>query len=175
MARHMKVHEFVAIGLRVFAIALFLFALNQFVTVALLASSISEDIPRGVIFLGIATVVVPVVVAILIWRFPLTVAKTIVPTPSNQSLDALDKNDLFVGATIILGLYVLAFGLVDLIYWITRFKIISDVNTQGLSSADNLETTANFYATLVEIGIGVWLILGSGYILRIIRKVRDWS
>ena len=102
-------------------------------------------------------------------------AKTIVPTPSNQSLDALDKNDLFIGATIILGLYVLAFGLVDLVYWITRFQIISDVNTQGLSSVDDLETTANFYATLVEIGIGVWLILGSGYILRMIRNVRDWS
>jgi len=170
----MKAYEITAIGLRVFAIVLWLFALRQFVSVMRYLGNNANEALAPPVFYFVATVAVPIAVGVIIWLFPLTVARSILPGSPDSSLDSLSRSDLYLAAISMLGLFVLSQAVPDLVFWLTHFLIESNMKSQGIAPVSGVETTASFYATLVELGIGAWLLFGSGAIYRFIKKVRHW-
>ncbi len=171
----MKVHELTAIGLRIFAIVLFLYTLRQFVGVASYLGNASDEFPTASGYYLSATILVPFIVAVLVWLFPLSLAKSIVPNMEHQPLVALSQSELYIAAITLLGIYVLSYAVPDFIFWLTRFYIASTMRKEGIEFERGSEPTSHFVSTIVELAIGVWLVLGSKGILRVIKKTRDWQ
>jgi hypothetical protein len=171
----MKAYEITAIGLRIFAIVLWLFSLRQFVGVMNYLGTNTNDALAPSVFYLVATVLVPIAVGVLVWLFPLSLARSILPGNPDSSLDSLSRSDLYLAAISVLGLFVLSRAVPDLVFWLTRFLVESKMKQQGIVPGSGSETTANFYATLVELGIGTWLVFGSGAIYRFVEKTRKWS
>lgn len=169
----MKIYELTAIAARIFAICLFLYALRTF---ASLAGSIGEATPESFtvsLFYFIGAVFIPLIIAVLIWKFPLTLARAFLPEIKAQEMAIKDNGGFLPAALVLLGVYVLSYAIPDLLYNITNFYMIARVRETGAELPNPAVLVSNFAATLLEIVIGFWLILGNAGIMNMIARIRD--
>lgn len=110
-------------------------------------------------------------VCALLWFFPLTVARKLLPVMREpRSEDAVGPaTALSMGLTLI-GVWFLAGALVDASYWLVLVMRIKQVDDMQLTW--DHEQIANMAATAVQLVAGLWLILGSRGIRRLIYRFR---
>ncbi len=164
----MSREDFVAIAARLFAVFLLLTVLKQ---VPVTLQFISQDSSDAWVAPYTFVLIAGLVLCAILWFFPLTVARKLLPVMrearSEQSLDA--SIAMSVGLTLI-GVWVLAYGLVDAVYWVTMFLRL------GLSEVSYSQWphdhVAGLLATVVEVLIAIYLIFGSSGIRRLIQRYR---
>lgn len=110
-------------------------------------------------------------VCALLWFFPLTVARKLLPVMreprSEQTIDASIALSLGIA---LIGVWFLAKGLVDASYWLTLFVLSRQAAETGFDwSSDQI---ANMLATVVELILSMCLLLGHAGIKRLIYKFR---
>ena len=164
----MSREDFVAIASRLFAIYL-LFGVIRQIPGSLLP--FAQDGGASWIALHVAVLVLGVIVCALLWFFPLTVARKLLPVMREpRSEQALDSSVAMALGLTLIGVWVMAYGLVDGVYWLTLL-----VRTQQIDSTYfewSHEQIAGMVATAVEILIAVWLIFGNAGIKRLIYRYR---
>jgi hypothetical protein len=168
----MKIYELAAIAARIFAICLFLYALRSFSGFVRDIGPASTQNLTVSLFYFISIVFIPVVIAAIIWRFPLTIAKAFLPAIKTEEVRITDSNAFLPAALIVLGIYVLTYAIPDLLYYITIFYMIARGRSAGMLIESPHESIANFIVTVLEIMIAFWLILGNAGIINIIRRIR---
>ena len=113
--------------------------------------------------------VLPILLAIILWKFPATIIGTYPDTEQDQ------LPDLAYMAVVLVGLYVLVFGVIDLAYF-ESFRITErnfvDPDRLGTYSPSP-ETVAGRFVNLVQIGIGIGILLGKRRISALIRSARS--
>ena len=164
----MSREDFVAIAARLFSIYLLLSVIKH---MPLTMQLISQDQGEIWEFLYALVLVLGLIVCALLWFFPLTVARKLLPVMreprSEQALDA--SIAMSVGLTLI-GVWVMAYALVDAVYWLTLFVRTRQIDATHFEwSHDQI---AGIVATAVELFIAVWLIFGSAGIKRLIYRYR---
>lgn len=164
----MSREDVVAVAVRLFSIFLVLGALRQLPgTIALF----SLDMDRGLVALTLLLLLLGALVGVLLWFFPLSVARRLLPVMreprSEQSMDA--RVALTVGLTLI-GVWVLAYALVDVAYWLTLF--VRTRHPGAVYFEWSHEQVANVVATLVELLVAIWLIFGASGIRRLVHRYR---
>ena len=164
----MSREDFVAIAARLFSIYL-LISLIKHVPGA--AQLISQDHGAGLVIFYAVALIIGLLVCALLWFFPLTVARKLLPVMheprSEQSLDS--SAAMSVGLTLI-GVWVMAYALVDATYWLTLL-----VRTRQLDTAYfewTPDQIAGMVATVIEVFIATWLIFGNVGIKRLIYRYR---
>lgn len=165
----MQKEHIVAIAVRLFSIFMFVYLvryMSSFIPI------ITDPITyKGRQLLPILFVIVLIFVATLLWFFPLTVAKKILPNinPSPASVPLAAKEIELVAFTV-LGLWMLAHAIPDVFYWGTFVYMIksSNLSVGGLRP----EQVSAILATIIELAIGLWLLVSSNGIIQLIRKVR---
>jgi hypothetical protein len=167
----MSREDIIAIGTRLFAVFLVLGALRQLIgTVPLL---VSPGVDPG---LFVAMLLVPVLglaVGAWLWFFPLTVARKLLPVMREpRSEQAMDARVAFSVGLTLLGVWLLANGLADAVYWWTLFLRARQV---GDAFAWSSEQVAGVVATVVELPIAAWLVFGATGIRRLIERYRYGS
>ena len=165
----MHKEQIVGIAVRLFAIFLFIYTLRYASGLLPLAAA---PPPNNVSFLFIFVLALfPILAAVLLWFFPLSVAAKIIPNIKAKDKAApLSAPDIEIVAFSVMGLWVLTTAIPDTIYWVTfafRLKNI-DVGTLQLSP----ENIGSMASTVVELVIGFWLLFGSRGILGLIRRAR---
>ena len=164
----MSREDFIAVAARLFSVYLLFSVIKH---VPLTVQLISQD--QGEIWAALyaLVLVLGLVGCALLWFFPLTLARKLLPVMreprSEQALDA--STAMSVGLTLI-GVWVMAYGLVDAVYWLTLL-----VRTRQIAATYfewSHEQVAGILATAAEIGIAVWLIFGSRGIRRLIYRYR---
>ena len=168
----MKLNEVTAIALRIFAICLFLYALHQFVELAGYIDDASPDQLTVPILYFIAIIFVPMVISIIIWMFPLTVVKIFLPKMETQEVRLSDDGSFLAAALAVLGVYVLTYAVPDLAFHITRIYMLARMWKAGHDARLGSEGIADFIATILEIIIAFWLILGRSGLTNVILKIR---
>lgn len=158
----------VAIGVRLFSIFLLLGALRQLPgTVALFAL----DVDKSLVVLGMAMLLLGALVAVLLWFFPLTVARRLLPVMreprSEQAMDA--SVALTVGLTLI-GIWLMATALADATYWFTLFLRTRQAGAGYYEWSH--EQVANVIATGVQVLIAAWLVFGASGVRRLVQRYR---
>jgi len=157
------------------AVASRLFAVFLVVVVLRMASGIFHTLPtfestaRFVLFLGFATIPA-LAIAALLWFFPLSVAKRLLPvmkTP-RPPVDAASPTAMELALTA-MGFWLLAGGLIDAIYWIVM--VIHIVNTP-MSVELDASQKANLVATITQLALGLWLLLGHRGLTNLVLKLR---
>ena len=122
-------------------------------------------------FIG-AFVVAPLLIAALIWVFPLTIATKLLPvmrTP-RPALSAGGLELEQVGLTI-LGVWFFVTGLVDAVYWYMFAKTAQDAGFRW--RALDPENAGAMVATGAELIIGLALVLGARGIVGALRRLRQ--
>jgi hypothetical protein len=119
----------------------------------------------------LAIVLFPILAAILLWFFPLTVAGKLIPDTKPEELPiALSGTEIETVAFSILGLWILATAIPDIFHWATFGYL---VKASGVGRAQlTPENIGNIVGTVVELVIGFWLLFGSKGIAGLIRRYR---
>lgn len=165
----MRNEQIVGLAIRLFAIFLFILALRQ--ATGLIWYFVDSVTVRAGLGFALVSTLAPAAVALFLWLLPLTIATKLIPRlKTDEPRSALTATDIASVAFPILGLWVLTFAIPDTFYWITFTFILknSDYGSPELTP----ENIGNIVATVVELLIGFWLLLGSKGLLGLFQRLR---
>ena len=164
----MSREDFVAVASRLFSIYL-LFNIIRNVPGAL--QLFSQDQGAAWAGLFVLVLVIGLVVCAFLWFFPLTVARKLLPVMREpRSETSIDSSvALSLGLTLI-GAWILAYALVDSVYWLTLLIRTKQIDTTNFEWSH--EQISGMVATVAELVISLWLIFGNSGIKRLIYKFR---
>ncbi len=166
----MHKEQIVGIAVRLFAVFLGVYVLRYSSGVIPYVAK-SSEYAIGIPFL-VAVVVIPILIVVLLWAFPLTIASKLIPgVKTEEQPKAMSGLEAEIIAFSVLGLWVLATAVPDVFHWATfvYLTISSGVGRSGISP----EQIGNIISTGVELAIGFWLLLGSKGVVGIVRRMRD--
>jgi len=108
------------------------------------------------------------VVAVLLWMFPMTVGHRLVPRTQFDNTLQTPAHDLLVVACVVLGMWVLVGGAIPQIAYYISILAIWVASGQSITTLEP-SRHVNFVVALVELGIGCFLIFRArrfaGYVL----------
>jgi hypothetical protein len=160
--------EFVAIGVRLFAIALAIYSLKNFPGMYMYFDA-QHDQSSANLYAGLFLFML--LLAILLWHFPLSVASKITPkTASNETSISWSEKDLLTVGLILIGVYLFYHVISDSIYWLYVLNV-SHTYT-GMEIELNSDQKASIYSTAVEFFLSLSLIIGAKGISNVIWYLR---
>ena len=165
----MKLEYLVAVAVRLFSIALLIYVLRNFVNVI----SIVTDTNLGILPIAyLGTFVAIILIAILLWNFPLIIAHKITGFPSMEesNIETPEFEELLSIGLILLGLYLLFYVISDLLYWGIAWLALQRDTSSDLSF--NFDQKIAISITFIELVFAAYLILGNRTITKLIRGIR---
>lgn len=165
----MNKEQLVGLGVRLFAVFIVVYTLRYATSLIGFAMMDPPDYIAAsfILLIGFS----PVLIAILLWRFPLTVASKLIPKiKTSEKPRPLGEMELQVVAFSILGLWVLASAIPHIFYWITYVYRIKNVGFGNIELTP--QNIGGIVSTVVELVLGVWLLLGAKGLVGIIRRLR---
>ena len=122
----------------------------------------------------VLTFVLPLIIAMFIWRFPATLLSKVAPESQDVDASGISAEQLMVVGTALLGLYVLVFGLLDVMYW--ESVVISERSLFEYYDTSEFESPPGIVAARVvsygQVVLGLALILGRRGITQVVLKLR---
>lgn len=168
----MKPTHYFAILIRLFAIALAIYAVRQssFLVDALTNTGWRNN--QGPLVFAWVTVLSPLAISLLLWFFPMTVAASIIRPELNQPFESLSVVNILTVLVLAIGLYTLYYGVSGTIYWLTIWQISTNLDYSN-SSAFGGESKAAMVTTAIELILAVLLVararMISGLMLKLTR------
>jgi hypothetical protein len=160
----MKVHHYVGVGIKLFAIWLFLFSVQNMVYLL-------ENIIYGTVqgmkasLIKSSLIYVPwLVLAIILWYFPLSSAKKIIPPEAEVNPEGISASSLLSILISAIALLFLYRSIMDGVYWLTLLNLIENSSYSTIGP----ENKASMYATGVEFFAAACLFFNS-------RKISIWA
>lgn len=166
----MSREDIVAIAVRLFAIFLGIYVLRTLFGFVQFTSEMTFD--AKAILVSVAVVGAMAGAVVLLWFFPLSVARKLLPVMKEpRSEPNVGVDTLFALALVLMGLWILANAVIDGIYWISTLLAMRSVDIQfsTLTPSDK----AAMVATVVETIIAMFLILGSTGIRNVVYRFRN--
>jgi hypothetical protein len=162
----MSREDIIAVATRLFAVFLALASIRY--ASQAVAFLDGEHLRRTVWFL--AETLLPLIVALPLWFFPLTVAHKLLPVMrgDKKAISSETTPLIEVGCTL-LGLWLLAAAISDVVYWSLFLFIVSHQSHDYTLSAENIGA---IITTIIEFAVALWLLLGYRGILETIRRFR---
>lgn len=166
----MKLEHIVAVAVRLFSIALIIYSLQYGVTLVGYSQAGNWELATY-FYLGI--IVAPIILAIFLWFFPLTVSRKLVDFRESGESDASSATayDIQVIGFTMLGAYFLFRALSDIIYW-ASFTILTGRDKHLEVFPWSAEQLSSMVLTGIELVFAVGLLLGAAGLTKLIRKVR---
>jgi hypothetical protein len=166
-----KLEYLVAIGVRLFSIGLAIYILNMLSNFSFLWENVGGLFAKTAYF---GSVLAISLLAIFLWKFPLTVARSISNFPALEPKE-LDKEayiKLLEVGLILIGFYLLFYTISDGIYWLTFYWQIMGGEYLGSNVSLRAEDKSSMIATCFELILGAYLIFGHKALARIVLKLR---
>ena len=170
----MSREDWVAVAARLMAVYLLVGLVRGVIELVQLISS--DGGMQFVAWQGI-TVLLQLLAASVLWFFPLTVARNLLPAMSEPRSESSIGPALFLslGLTLI-GAWFVINALTDGVYWISFYlQLKSDAAADGFSNVrvfQSPDNTASVITTGVELVVGLALILGASGLQRLIFRMR---
>ena len=158
--------DIVALSLRLSSIFLFLSALSK------AATTLPNWFRAGEVSVAaaLAMIVLPILVAIVFWKYAYSLAKAFVPTTATKSIEIKwSLSDVESTAFTVIGLYVLTSAIPNTLY------LLSFVIQASALSASKTEPgfVPRYIHAGAELLIGFWLLSGAKGLHGFLRKVRN--
>ncbi len=166
----MKDIHILAIIVRVFAIFL---AVNALISGSDLMVSLSNQNGQSIPFSYYMYPILSLFVSLVMFIFPMTVAKGIIPYKKSQTLDLASGSyeHQLSTAIIVLGLYFLFDALVDMFYWIYLWIVY--FQSSSVEFVVTLDQKAGTAATVAELLMALFLIFGTRRIVKLLNLKKD--
>jgi hypothetical protein len=164
----MRVLQIVGIGVRLFAVILVIYIARY--SVGLVSAAADSSI--GTLFTVVLfTILLPIIAALLLWFFPLSIASKLVPrVPAEEALPALSSHDFQTIGFSLIGLWLLATTLTDIVYWATIGFLMTRPDYRDAIFAP--EQIGSMVATAAQFAIAAWLLVGSQGLIVAIHRIR---
>ncbi len=148
---------FLAVGVRLFAIALAIYSLKSMPGMYIYFDNENHQ-SAALMFAGLFVFLM--LLAIILWKFPLTVASNIIPKAGNieETANWSEKQVLVVGL-ILIGVYFFYYAISDAIYWLYIWNYSQSFT--GMEIELNTDQKAKIFTTVVEFIFSLSLIFGS--------------
>lgn len=166
----MKLHYYVGIGVRLFAVVLFLISINQLVY---LIENIFYGTVQGMDASALvsAAIYTPWLIgAVFLWMFPLSVAKRIVPPEAQLKPEAISPVAILSVLVSAIGLFLLYRSIMDALYWATFWNISNSQANVGYPVRLSPEHKASIIATGIEFIAAALLFFNSKRVAQIASK-----
>ena len=164
----MKLEHIVALAIRLFALAIAYEAFMAVFDLFIYMRDIDSDFA---IVAYVGTVISLLLLSVILWKFPTIIARKIADFPALDEIeinsDVADK--LLQTGLIILGVYFLYYVISDLASW--GYFLVA-IFTSNDNVVLNLERKSAIFATFVELGVSLLLILGSKRVVQLLKKLR---
>lgn len=165
----MRKEEIVAVIIRLFGIALGLYAISRLPSWAMYLHENQSEDPSYLILFGVSGLLV--FVAVALWKFSMFFARQLVSKEQGEMLNvAWATTDVLETGFILLGVYFAYDALSDLFYWIFVWMLADNYLGQDLTL--EAEQWANIYTTIIEMMIVIGLIFGARGLANFIRMLR---
>lgn len=163
--------DYIAVGIRLFAIYLALSTLGMAANAVGMAALVeSQGIGAGLWTAGAAIVLVAAT-ALWLWFFPLTVARKLLPVMNEpRSEQAAGPAVLASVALTLMGVWLLAGALIDATFWLTWATTMRGSGFDATPFTG--EQVANMVATAVEAVLALVLIFGASGLRRLLFRFR---
>ena len=111
--------------------------------------------------------------ALILWKFPLLIARGIVPeVQSEESLAEVPFDQIQAGLLSVFGVALVILNSSDLAYSFAFQLALGSAEHLHLHTADP-SVQATFYSAILELLLGLWLALGSRGIVRCLNRLRQ--
>lgn len=157
----------VAVGVRLFAIWLVIYVVRS--GPALWVMNSREEAVAGMAMV-LAVVAVMLLVAAILWLFPLTVASRLIPKSALERSTAAPVEDLQRCGFLLLGLWVLASAIPGFLRYVFLYYLSS---RPGAIVDLGVNIPAAFAGIVCELIVGFWLLFGAKGLLGLLRWARD--
>jgi hypothetical protein len=159
--------QIVGLGVRLFSIWLALYLLA---TVPSMWSFVGRDFNdyAGAWVIVVVSIVLLTAV-ILLWMFPLTVARKLIPRTATDQATALPIDQVQSVGFCLMGLWLLANAIPNVFWW--TVMVYQSSRPQSRFSLESGNYASMAY-TIVELVIGVWLLFGAQGLLGVVRWAR---
>lgn len=162
----MKPHHYLAIAVRIASVFLIIFTVRQ---LAILLLAVASGIEFS-IAVSSATLIISFMAAALLWRFPLTIARSIVSSDLDNDIEPLKAQPVIMTLLLILGVYFAFNAVADALYWLS-LSIIHSANDYSRTPGIASENTANMIVTSLELVLAATLIVKARTITRLLVKI----
>jgi hypothetical protein len=165
----MKLEHIIALIVRLFSIVLVVYALRNGITFVPFLYG-QGDLLQANIFAGLMVSIL--IIAIVLWKFPLTVARNLVAfrEPGNIEIESVSENQIQVVAFSVLGLYFLFYVVSDIVYWFYLW-LVSQRDPE-IPMEFSIDQKGQMVSTAIEFVFVLFLLLGSKRIAELLRKSR---
>lgn len=162
--------QFVALGVRLFAVWVIIGLLEAVPGAFFFLDNGSPPAPDGYKAAIIAIAAALALIATLLWRFPLAVARKLLPRQALDATVALPASEPIERAGFcLLGLWLLIQAVPRLVFDAIRLKLYF---APGSTLELRPEDYANVAAHCVELALAVWLLLGAKGLRGVLRWAR---
>lgn len=166
----MTSNQCVALGVRLFAIWLVIDIIEGAPGAYAFLAQGGSPVPAGIVALLVATSTILVLLAILLWIFPLATARQLLPRAAQeQSIAPPAAESIERAGFCLLGLWLLVRTLPELVFDGVRLYLYF---TPGSPLAPRPDDYAGMAAHGIELVLAIWLLLGAKGLLGAIRWAR---
>ncbi|HEB58019.1 MAG TPA: hypothetical protein ENJ01_02240 [Gammaproteobacteria bacterium] len=152
----MSNEQIIGLGVRLFAIFLFVLSIDKLMNLLFWLGQGEAINVSAVIYSAIVAIVV-FLVCLVLWFFPMTTAGKLLPAEQSNSTPVNLERITIIGF-VLMGLWVLTNAISDAIYW---FVFVNAAETYGGWYGLDIDARASIIATVVEVLMGLWLVLGA--------------
>lgn len=164
----MTKEQIVGLAVKLFAVFLFIYGLRA--VPGFISFSDDANGFAGYWWIAGSYVLVFVCLALLLWFFPVTVARKLLPKDDRKPGEAnFTLKDIDIIAYSVLGVWILTTTIPNAIYWIV---VLATLAHKGLIPYMSHTRLASVIATVTQFCLGVWLMLGAKGLRGLIRKLR---
>lgn len=159
--------QIIGLGVRLFAIWLLVSVVRHVPHMWQTNQSLAD---ASSVYVAIALVTgLTFLLAAVLWFFPLTVAKTLIPSSSKTDYVQLPLEQAQSVGFTLLGLWVLVNAVPDSFYWLFMLYQASIPETLlNLGPSHR----ADIVSTVIEVVLGIWLLFGARGLLGLLRWAR---
>lgn len=159
--------QIVGLGVRLFAVWLVVYVLRNVPGMWQFNATAEAAAPANLAVALIGAAVL--LVAVVLWLFPLTVAGTLIPRSARTDHLRVPFDELQSVAISLLGLWVLTDSIPSAFYWVF---MSSHASRPDLPLQLSGREYSLMMRTAVELAIGVWLLFGARGLLGLLRWAR---
>lgn len=163
----MNVAQIVALGIRLFCIWLAIYLLGRIPAVVF---RYMQDGLGQLFMFDILVFILLMTVTIALWRFPLSIARKLLPETTLDQPIPLPLEQVQSAGFCLLGLWLLTEAIPQVSYMAVLVYYATRPNPMIAFDPYNYATTVHM---LVEFGLGLWLLLGAKGLLKVLRWARQ--
>jgi hypothetical protein len=164
----MKASHILAVIIRLFSIALFIYAVNSIPFIFSMNQYQDSLVP---LVLSLIVIVLVLFVAVFLWKFPLSIARKITEIPGEtDTLPSSMSSEEFASICFFtLGLYLLYRVTGELVYWV---KFLNDPLVQQMQGEIPADQMASLWALGIRTALVVVLLFGNKNIVQFLKWLR---